>query len=83
VVATERDAVTAYIVASSNVILAPGPSFAQAVLVIALVCLLTAREALRQREPVPVLVEPLSRVARVLTPVVVIMLLLRLLVILQ
>lgn len=64
-------------------VLSAGPTLLQAALVVALVGLVTAREALRQRQPVPPLVDQMTIAVRVLTPVVVVLLLIRLLVILQ
>ena len=69
--------------ASSNVLLSPLPSALQAVAILGLVGLVVLREALRQVEPVPLLAQRVARLVRLLTPVVLLLLVLRLLVILQ
>ncbi len=69
--------------ASSNVLLSPFPSALQALVVLGFVALVVLREALRQAEPVPPLAARVARVVRLLAPIVLLLLALRLLVILQ
>ena len=70
-------------VLAAELLLAPWPSALLAVPVLALVGLVVAREALRLLDPDAPALGPVSRAARVLTPVVLAVLALRLVVILQ
>lgn len=74
---------TASELASSNALLAAVPSVVQALMIVVLVGALTAREILRLQPRAPRAAVQLDVVVRVLGPVVVLLLGLRLLVILQ
>jgi hypothetical protein len=74
---------TAPPLAASNAMLAAGPSALQAALVLLLVCLVAAREAVRLRDPLAPAARRLSQAVNVLAPAALTLLAVRFLVILQ